>query len=83
MTADKFQIEQYAHLCEEAARRHHVVSEIHPQDFIFHFLVENPVFDDKNQAIQYYFNEGEEVPFLGPEYGKFPPVCQAESSRPA
>ena len=29
------------------------------------------------------YNEMREVPFLGLEYGKFPLVCQAESSRPA
>lgn len=54
----EFQLEQYSQLFEDAARKHRVVSEIHPKDFIFHFLIENPTFDEKHQAVQYYFDDG-------------------------
>jgi SAM-dependent methyltransferase len=35
-----------------------VVSDIHPDDHIFRFLVENPVFPSIDRAIRYYFRDG-------------------------
>lgn len=32
--------------------------EIHPEDFIFKFLYDNPSFRSKEEAIEYYFNDG-------------------------
>ncbi len=51
-------IEEYRADCDEAAARVGVNSEIHPEDFIFRFLIENPVFPTKRDAIAYYFNDG-------------------------
>jgi SAM-dependent methyltransferase len=47
-------------LCEEAARRHDVVPDLHPLDFIFRFVYEHPGFDDDGARINYYFDDGAE-----------------------
>ena len=36
-----------------------VTPDIHPNDFIFRFLYENTVFSSKDDAIHYYFNDGQ------------------------
>ena len=48
----------YQAVFEEAAARHDVTHVVHPDDFIFRFLWENPAFKSKKDAIQYYFNDG-------------------------
>jgi hypothetical protein len=35
-----------------------VKADIHPQDFIFHFLIDNSVFESKQAAVKYYFDDG-------------------------
>lgn len=35
-----------------------VASAIHPDDFIFRFLVENPTFSNPGDAVRYYFHDG-------------------------
>jgi SAM-dependent methyltransferase len=51
-------LDEFRELCEEAAQRHGVVPDVHPADFIFRFLIDNPVFPAKNDAVAYYFNDG-------------------------
>src|SRR5215510_10254902 len=41
------------------AEKWNVPSDIHPDDFIFRFVYENPTFSSKEAAIQYYFNDGQ------------------------
>jgi hypothetical protein len=43
---------------QEAARSLAVVPDIHPEDFIFQFLVENPSFQSTKDAVNYYFSDG-------------------------
>jgi len=40
------------------AEQWNVSAEIHPEDFIFRFLFDNPGFASKASAIEYYFNDG-------------------------
>lgn len=35
-----------------------VSAEVHAEDFIFRFLIDNPGFNSKEKAIEYYFNDG-------------------------
>lgn len=51
-------LSQYRRVCEAAAGRWQVSPEIHPKDFIFRFLYENPSFRSKEDAIRYYFDDG-------------------------
>ena len=51
-------LDDYKEICENAAQRRRVSAEIHPEDFIFHFLFDNPTFQSKEQAIEYYFEDG-------------------------
>jgi len=41
------------------AEKWKVTPDIHPDDFIFRFVYENPTFSSKEAAIQYYFNDGQ------------------------
>jgi len=43
----------------EHARRVGVVPDIHKEDFIFQFLINNPSFNSKDDAVRYYFTDGE------------------------
>lgn len=45
-------------MCEEAAGRHGVVPDLHPQDFIFRFLLDHPGFHDDRGRVDYYFDDG-------------------------
>ncbi len=51
-------LDEYRPVCDEFARQVGVLPDVHPEDFIFRFLIENPVFTDKKDAIGYYFNDG-------------------------
>jgi hypothetical protein len=44
--------------CKDFAKPLQVVPYIHPQDFIYHFLINNPSFPSTKDAINYYFNDG-------------------------
>jgi SAM-dependent methyltransferase len=48
----------YSAACDAAAGRLGVAPGIHPDDFIFHFLINNPVFSEPRQAVDYYFENG-------------------------
>jgi 2-polyprenyl-3-methyl-5-hydroxy-6-metoxy-1,4-benzoquinol methylase len=50
--------EKYSVICEREASRLKVSPEIHPEDFIFQFLIEHPGFEEKENAIKYYFSDG-------------------------
>jgi SAM-dependent methyltransferase len=43
----------------DQARRHGVVPDIHPKDFIFQFLITNESFTSREAAVAYYFSDGE------------------------
>ena len=43
---------------ESVAQPLEVIPEIHPDDFIFDFLVHNPVFESVEAAVGYYFTDG-------------------------
>lgn len=45
-------------LCPTFASKHQVKPSVHPQDFIFHFLIENKSFDNLASAVAYYFDDG-------------------------
>lgn len=45
-------------LAADAAEKLKVSAEIHPEDFIFRFIYDNPVFNSKTAAVDYYFNDG-------------------------
>jgi cyclopropane fatty-acyl-phospholipid synthase-like methyltransferase len=40
------------------AKKQGVVPDIHPDDFIFHFLINNPCFPSHQEAVEYYFTDG-------------------------
>lgn len=44
--------------CEAVAAEIGVRAEVHDEDFIFHFIVNNPVFASKKEAVAYYFVDG-------------------------
>lgn len=44
-------------ICEAAASRFGVVPEVHPDDFIFRFLLGNTSFTDPDHAVHYYFED--------------------------
>lgn len=46
--------------CHKYAAATGVVSAVHPQDHIFRFLVENPVFSSADKAVKYYFQDGQQ-----------------------
>lgn len=48
----------HEYLCEIAAKPLGVASEVHDQDMIFKFIVNNQCFNNKKDAINYYFNDG-------------------------
>jgi methyltransferase family protein len=50
------EIEDY---CTEIAKKAQVTPLIHPNDFIFRFLIDNPSFPSKKDAVNYYFTDGE------------------------
>jgi SAM-dependent methyltransferase len=45
-------------LCPKYAGVQRVKHEVHPQDFIFHFLIENKVFETLDHAVAFYFDDG-------------------------
>ena len=50
--------EDYSSICRGAAQRFSVVPDVHPEDFIFRFLLDHPVFVSKDMAISNYFDDG-------------------------
>lgn len=46
--------------CRKYATETGVISVVHPQDHIFQFLVENPVFSSVDKAVKYYFRDGQQ-----------------------
>jgi len=52
-------LDSYHSIIAEEAAALGVSPEIHQDDFIFRFLFENPVFPSKEDAIKYYFNDGQ------------------------
>jgi SAM-dependent methyltransferase len=55
---DPMFLKEYKSVCINVAQRLGVSANIHPEDFIFHFLFDNPTFQSKEQAVEYYFNDG-------------------------
>jgi hypothetical protein len=51
---------ELAACCKKHAEKWGVSAKVHPQDYIFRFLLTNPTFADMNAAISYYFNTGHE-----------------------
>lgn len=51
-------IEANKDLISQIAQNYNVNASIHPEDHIFQFLVTNPVFPSKKEAIDYYFKDG-------------------------
>ena len=45
--------------CKRYARETGVRAEVHAEDYIFRFLIENKVFETKRDAIRYYFYDGQ------------------------
>jgi Methyltransferase domain len=45
-------------MLKEAAKAVDVLWSVHPQDHIFNFLINNPVFPNEQSKINYYFNDG-------------------------
>lgn len=52
-------IEENKNLISQIANNYNVNANIHPEDHIFQFLVTNPVFPSKKEAIDYYFKDGQ------------------------
>ena len=50
--------DDYVYLCRQEAARHGVVPDVHPDDFIFRFLAEHPVFSSRRLVAAYYFDDG-------------------------
>jgi len=51
-------IDQYESQIRKYAEETGVSASIHPKDFIFQFLITNPVFKSKENAVRYYFHDG-------------------------
>ena len=52
-TVNEDEFEQLVPVCEEAARPHGVVPDIHRKDFLFHFLIQNRSFPNTTRAVHY------------------------------
>jgi 2-polyprenyl-3-methyl-5-hydroxy-6-metoxy-1,4-benzoquinol methylase len=52
-------IEEHKDLISQIAHSYNVNASIHPEDHIFQFIVTNPVFPSKKEAIDYYFKDGQ------------------------
>jgi 2-polyprenyl-3-methyl-5-hydroxy-6-metoxy-1,4-benzoquinol methylase len=50
--------EEFKRIFEDEGKQWNVSSEVHPEDYIFQFLFENPSFVSKDKAIEYYFRDG-------------------------
>ena len=50
--------EELLGFCREEAAAFQVVPDIHPDDFIFQFILTNPYFTNPKDAVHYYFNDG-------------------------
>ena len=57
MSSADFLTELEPHIGQYAAQLN-VSPKIHPEDFIFRFLIDNPTFPDQSQAVRYYFEDG-------------------------
>lgn len=51
-------MDSYKSVCEQEAQRWNAVADVHPMDFIFHFVFSNPAFETKENAVRYYFEDG-------------------------
>ena len=51
-------ISEYQVLCRAKGSEHSVVPDVHEEDFIFRFLLSNPCFKRKDEAVNYYFEDG-------------------------
>jgi hypothetical protein len=52
-------VQEVAGICADEGAKYNVVPYIHPEDFIFHFLVQNPCFNnDQDAAVRFYFYDG-------------------------
>jgi len=51
---------RYAHRLIANSEKFNVTPEIHPDDFIFRFLIGNQSFVDQDAAVDYYFSDGRE-----------------------
>ena len=47
-------------VCRKYAVETGAISVVHPQDHIFRFLIENPVFSSLDKAVKYYFQDGQQ-----------------------
>lgn len=45
-------------MCSASAKKQGVSPDVHPNDFIFHFLITNPTFSTQEDAVDYYFSDG-------------------------
>jgi SAM-dependent methyltransferase len=51
-------LDKYKPLCESAALRWEVSPEIHPEDFLFQFVLNHPFHETEEKAIEAYFADG-------------------------
>lgn len=54
----ELQVQDIDHLHHQIAEVYGVTPEIHPDDFIYQFVINNPVFPAKKDAVNYYFSDG-------------------------
>jgi SAM-dependent methyltransferase len=58
LMAHSMSFEQALTLCPQHALQHNVRHEVHPEDFLFHFLIGNSSFKSINDGVAYYFDDG-------------------------
>jgi methyltransferase family protein len=54
---EKIPPDELAASCREHASKWKVSAAVHPQDFIFHFILKHPKISDMNEAVGYYFDD--------------------------
>jgi SAM-dependent methyltransferase len=54
---EKIPPRELAASCREHANKWKVSPALHPQDFIFHFILKHPAFSDMDDAVRYYFDD--------------------------
>lgn len=54
---EKIPPHELAAACRENASKWKVIEAVHPDDFIFHFILKHPTFSDMDDAVRYYFDD--------------------------
>lgn len=49
---------EFYEMCKKGAEKYNAIPDIHPDDFMFHFILNSPDFPSTKNAVDYYFDDG-------------------------